>query len=48
VRARRESGYLGRCIQKETRIGCCLVFGILAASPRLILFGMWLFTDYLA
>jgi hypothetical protein len=29
-------------------MGCCLVFGILAASPRLILFGMWLFTNYLA
>ena len=28
-------------------MGCCLVIGILAASPRLILFGMWLFTDYL-
>jgi hypothetical protein len=29
-------------------MGCCLVVGILAASPRLILFGMWLFTNYLA
>ena len=29
-------------------MGCCLVVGILAASPRLILFGLWLFTDYLA
>lgn len=28
-------------------MGCCLVIGILAASPRLILFGTWLFTDYL-
>ncbi len=28
-------------------MGCCLVAGILAASPRLILFGLWLFTDYL-
>jgi hypothetical protein len=28
-------------------VGCCLVIGILAASPRLILFGLWLFTDYL-
>ncbi len=27
---------------------CCLVLGIVFASPRLILFGMWLFTDYLA
>jgi len=27
---------------------CCLGIGILAASPRLILFGLWLFTDYLA
>jgi len=29
-------------------MGCCLIFGILAASPRLILFGLWLLTDYLA
>ena len=29
-------------------MGCCLVVGILAASPRLILFGLWLFTSYLA
>lgn len=29
-------------------MGCCLIVGILAASPRLILFGLWLFTDYLA
>jgi hypothetical protein len=28
-------------------VGCCLLAGILAASPRLILFGLWLFTDYL-
>ncbi len=28
-------------------MGCCLILGIIAASPRLILFGMWLFTDYL-
>jgi len=28
-------------------VGCCLLVGILAASPRLILFGLWLFTDYL-
>lgn len=28
-------------------MGCRLVLGILAASPRLILFGLWLFTDYL-
>ena len=28
-------------------MGCCLVAGVAAASPRLILFGMWLFTDYL-
>jgi hypothetical protein len=28
-------------------MGCCLVAGAAAASPRLILFGMWLFTDYL-
>jgi len=27
-------------------MGCCLVAGVAAASPRLILFGMWLFTDY--
>ena len=26
---------------------CCLVLGIVFASPRLVLFGMWLFTDYL-
>jgi len=29
-------------------MGCCLVIGILAASPRIILLGMWLFTDYLS
>ncbi|HEY5388510.1 MAG TPA: hypothetical protein VIL79_11490 [Thermoleophilia bacterium] len=29
-------------------MGCCLLVGILAASPRLILLGMWLFTNYLA
>lgn len=29
-------------------MGCCLVVGILAGSPRLILFGLWLFTDYLS
>ena len=28
-------------------MGCCLIVGVLAASPRIILFGMWLFTDYL-
>jgi hypothetical protein len=28
-------------------MGCCLILGIIAASPRLILFGMWVFTDYL-
>lgn len=28
-------------------MGCCLIVGILAASPRLILFGMWIFSDYL-
>ncbi len=28
-------------------MGCCLIVGILTASPRLILFGMWWFTDYL-
>ena len=28
-------------------MGCCLIVGVLAASPRLILLGMWLFTDYL-
>lgn len=27
-------------------MGCCLVAGVAAASPRLILLGMWLFTDY--
>jgi hypothetical protein len=27
---------------------CCLGVGILAGSPRLILLGLWLFTDYLA
>ena len=27
---------------------CCFGIGILAASPRLILLGLWLFTDYLA
>jgi hypothetical protein len=27
-------------------MGCCLVSGVAAASPRLILFGLWLFTDY--
>jgi hypothetical protein len=29
-------------------MGCCLVAGILAGSPRLILLGLWLFTDYLS
>jgi hypothetical protein len=29
-------------------MGCCLIVGVLAASPRLILFGLWLFTDYLS
>ena len=29
-------------------MGCCLIVGVLAASPRLILLGMWLFTDYLS
>ncbi len=29
-------------------MGCCLIVGILAASPRLIFLGMWLFTNYLA
>ncbi len=29
-------------------MGCCLIVGILAASPRIILFGLWLFTDYLS
>ena len=24
-------------------MGCCLIAGILAASPRLVLFGMWIF-----
>jgi hypothetical protein len=28
-------------------MGCCLIVGVLAASPRIILLGMWLFTDYL-
>jgi hypothetical protein len=28
-------------------MGCCLIVGILTASPRLILLGLWLFTDYL-
>ena len=28
-------------------MGCCLIIGIIAASPRLILFGLWVFTDYL-
>jgi hypothetical protein len=28
-------------------MGCCLVAGVAAASPRIILFGMWLFTDYI-
>jgi uncharacterized membrane protein affecting hemolysin expression len=28
-------------------MGCCLVVGIITASPRLILLGLWLFTDYL-
>ena len=27
---------------------CCLVLGILFMSPRFILFGMWLLTDYLS
>jgi len=26
---------------------CCLVFGVLSASPRLIMLGLWLFTDYI-
>jgi hypothetical protein len=30
------------------RTGCCLIIGVLAASPRIILFGLWLFTDYLS
>ena len=29
-------------------LGCCLVTGVAAASPRIILFGMWLFTDYVS
>ncbi len=29
-------------------MGCCLVIGIIAASPRLILLGIWLFTSYLS
>jgi hypothetical protein len=29
-------------------MGCCLIVGVLAASPRIILLGMWLFTDYLS
>ena len=29
-------------------MGCCLIVGVLAASPRIILFGLWLFTDYLS
>jgi hypothetical protein len=28
-------------------MGCCLIVGVLAASPRLILLGLWIFTDYL-
>ncbi len=28
-------------------MGCCLLVGIVTASPRLILLGLWLFTDYL-
>jgi hypothetical protein len=28
-------------------MGCCLIVGVLAGSPRLIVFGMWFFTDYL-
>jgi len=28
-------------------MGCCLIVGILAASPRLILLGLWIFTNYL-
>ena len=28
-------------------MGCCLIAGIVTASPRLILLGLWLFTDYL-
>ena len=27
---------------------CCLVFGVLAASPRIIMLGLWLFTDYIS
>jgi len=29
-------------------MGCCLIVGVLAASPRIILLGLWLFTDYLS
>ena len=29
-------------------MGCCLIVGVLAASPRIILVGLWLFTDYLS
>ena len=29
-------------------MGLCLIVGGLAASPRIILLGMWLFTDYLS
>ncbi len=29
-------------------MGCCLIIGVLAASPRIILLGLWLFTDYLS
>lgn len=28
-------------------MGCCLIVGVLAASPRIILFGLWVLTDYL-
>ena len=29
-------------------MGCCLLLGIMAGSPRIILVGLWLFTDYLS
>jgi len=29
-------------------MGCCLIVGVLAASPRIILLGLWLLTDYLS
>jgi len=29
-------------------MGCCLIVGVLAASPRIILLGLWLLTYYLS